>query len=79
MNIVTFLKNTFSLNTETKEALMKKFLIVGLGNIGGFTGGFYWSSSEDGNFNAWKEGFDYGSQFNHTKAEFTYVRAVRAF
>ena len=34
MNIVTFLKNTFSLNTETKEALMKKFLIVGLGNIG---------------------------------------------
>ena len=34
MNIVAFLKKTFRLNTETKEELMKKFLIVGLGNIG---------------------------------------------
>jgi PTH1 family peptidyl-tRNA hydrolase len=34
MNLVTFLKNTLSLNTETKEELMRKFLIVGLGNIG---------------------------------------------
>ena len=69
----------------SKDELHKMYLNIGLGNalglgnIGGFTGGFYWSSSEDGNFNAWKEGFDYGSQFNHTKAEFTYVRAVRAF
>jgi PTH1 family peptidyl-tRNA hydrolase len=34
MNLVAFLKNTLSLNTETKEELMRKFLIVGLGNIG---------------------------------------------
>jgi PTH1 family peptidyl-tRNA hydrolase len=34
MNVVAFLKKTFSLNTETKGELMKKFLIVGLGNIG---------------------------------------------
>jgi PTH1 family peptidyl-tRNA hydrolase len=34
MNLVAFLKNTFSLNTEIKEEFMKKFLIVGLGNIG---------------------------------------------
>jgi len=34
MNLVAFLKHTFSLNIETKEELMKKFLIVGLGNIG---------------------------------------------
>ena len=34
MNIVAFLQKTFRLNTETKEELMKKFLIVGLGNIG---------------------------------------------
>lgn len=34
MNIITFLKNLFGFNTETQEGLMKKFLIVGLGNIG---------------------------------------------
>lgn len=34
MNIVTFLKNLFGIKTETQEDLMKKFLIVGLGNIG---------------------------------------------
>jgi PTH1 family peptidyl-tRNA hydrolase len=34
MNLMAFLKNTFSLNIEIKEELMKKFLIVGLGNIG---------------------------------------------
>lgn len=34
MNLVVFLKNTFSRNTEIKEEFMKKFLIVGLGNIG---------------------------------------------
>jgi PTH1 family peptidyl-tRNA hydrolase len=34
MELTTFLKNTFRLNTKTKEIVMKKFLIVGLGNIG---------------------------------------------
>jgi PTH1 family peptidyl-tRNA hydrolase len=34
MNLLAFLKNTFSRNTEIKEEFMKKFLIVGLGNIG---------------------------------------------
>tara|TARA_R110000822_G_scaffold193853_4_gene332236 strand:- start:883 stop:1512 length:630 start_codon:yes stop_codon:yes gene_type:complete len=34
MNIVAFLKNTFSLNIASKKKCMKKFLIVGLGNIG---------------------------------------------
>jgi PTH1 family peptidyl-tRNA hydrolase len=34
MKLVAFLKNTFSRNTEIKEEFMKKFLIVGLGNIG---------------------------------------------
>ena len=34
MNIVAFLKNIIGSNTETKEELMKKFLIIGLGNIG---------------------------------------------
>ncbi len=31
---MSFFKNLFSIKTETKEELMKKFLIVGLGNIG---------------------------------------------
>jgi PTH1 family peptidyl-tRNA hydrolase len=34
MEFMTFLKNTFRLYTKTKEIVMKKFLIVGLGNIG---------------------------------------------
>jgi PTH1 family peptidyl-tRNA hydrolase len=34
MNIVAFFKNIIGSNTETKEELMKKILIVGLGNIG---------------------------------------------
>lgn len=34
MKIATILKNIFGINSETKEQLMKKFLIVGLGNIG---------------------------------------------
>ncbi len=34
MNVLAFFKNAFSLNIETKEECMKKFLIIGLGNIG---------------------------------------------
>jgi PTH1 family peptidyl-tRNA hydrolase len=34
MNLMAFLKNTLSRYTEIKEEFMKKFLIVGLGNIG---------------------------------------------
>ncbi|WP_437440108.1 aminoacyl-tRNA hydrolase [Polaribacter cellanae] len=34
MNVISFFKNLFGIKTEIKEALMKKFLIVGLGNIG---------------------------------------------
>lgn len=34
MNILTFFKNVFDKKVEYKEVLMKKFLIVGLGNIG---------------------------------------------
>jgi PTH1 family peptidyl-tRNA hydrolase len=34
MNIIAFLKKLAGFSKETKEELMKKFLIVGLGNIG---------------------------------------------
>ena len=34
MNVISFFKNIFGLKYETKEELMNKFLIVGLGNIG---------------------------------------------
>ncbi|QOD60053.1 aminoacyl-tRNA hydrolase [Polaribacter haliotis] len=34
MNVISFFKNLFGIKSETKEELMKKFLIVGLGNIG---------------------------------------------
>ncbi|TYP99923.1 peptidyl-tRNA hydrolase [Tenacibaculum adriaticum] len=34
MNITVFFKKLFGIKTETQEPFMKKFLIVGLGNIG---------------------------------------------
>ena len=34
MNLKNFFSNIFDIKVETKEDEMKKFLIVGLGNIG---------------------------------------------
>ena len=53
---------------------------LGLGNIGGFAGDHYWSSTEDGSYYAWVRNFNNGSQYGNNKAgSVTYVRAVRAF
>ena len=53
---------------------------LGLGNIGGFAGDHYWSSTEDGSYYAWVRNFNYGSQYGNNKAgSVTYVRAVRVF
>jgi hypothetical protein len=47
--------------------------------LGGFSAGYYWSSSEfDGNL-AWCQVFAFGSQFNRNKLNTYYVRPVRAF
>ena len=47
--------------------------------IGGFTGGFYWSSTEYDHNEAWEQYFYDGGQNYHLKANAFYVRAVRAF
>jgi len=48
--------------------------------IGNFAGGYYWSSTEYNNSNAWKQYFANGSQANgYNKNSTSYVRAVRAF
>ena len=52
---------------------------LGLGNIGGFTANFYWSSTENGTNGAWEQNFASGLQDNYSKVLTLYVRAVRAF
>ena len=53
---------------------------TGTGASGGFSTGKYWSSSEDGNYNAWAQHFNGGSQDRNGKDGTTfYVRPVRAF
>jgi hypothetical protein len=56
--------------------------VLGLGNIGGFSNSFYWSSSESSSSiaNSWRQNFDDGAQneFYKGNTEFN-VRAVRAF
>jgi hypothetical protein len=55
---------------------------LGLGNIGGFANGVYWSSTEYNLNDAWVQYFDNGGQFQLIKNNYStsnYLRAVRAF
>ena len=63
----------------SKDELNKLYLNQAA--IGGFAAAYYWSSSEDSNYNysAWGQGFSFGNQLNFYKNGTTYVRAVRAF
>jgi hypothetical protein len=47
--------------------------------IGGFTGPFYWSSSEYNSSHAWGQNFINGLPKSNNKSDVDYVRAVRAF
>ena len=47
--------------------------------VGGFSSGYYWSSSEGGAIDAWGQFFDSGYQYNNYKTSTYYVRPVRAF
>jgi hypothetical protein len=47
--------------------------------IGGFSAGFYWSSTELDIYNPWLQDFDDGNQYYYTKNYNANVRAVRAF
>ena len=45
--------------------------------LGGFANGYYWSSTESDDGDAWKQDFSNGSQFDGSKNLYLYVRAVR--
>jgi len=45
----------------------------------GFVNFYYWSSSEGSAYDAWLQGFNYGSQYDVSKDATFYVRPVRAF
>ena len=47
--------------------------------IGSFANNYYWSSTEVGRNDAWKQGFPSGNQTDANKSNWNYVRAVRAF
>lgn len=47
--------------------------------IGGFTEGYYWSSTEYDTVHAWNQYFPFGPQYYADKADSACVRAVRAF
>ncbi len=52
---------------------------LGLGNVGGFTGDYYWCSTEAFQLNSWSQDFGNGLQQTNNKYDTYYVRAIRAF
>jgi hypothetical protein len=63
----------------TKEELNALYVNLYPIGVGGFASAYYWSSSENGNDDAWIQHFGNGNQANNGKANASYVRAVRAF
>jgi hypothetical protein len=61
----------------SKEELNKLYLQKTA--VGGFTSGWYWSSTEFGNLSAWVQSFGGGNQNLDRKANASLVRAVRTF
>ena len=61
----------------SKDELNK--LYINRSAIGGFASLYYWSSSEDVASYAWLQDFRYGNQYNDSKVNALYVRAIRAF
>jgi len=52
---------------------------AGVNGGSGFASAYYWSSTEYSNYGAWMQYFDNGCQFDGSKLNSGYVRAVRAF
>ncbi|NQY09456.1 MAG: DUF1566 domain-containing protein [Flavobacteriales bacterium] len=69
----------------SKDELYQMYLKIGLGNtlpsgnVGGFSYGKYWSSTEDSAYSAWALDFYEGNQISYGKGNPIYVRAVRTF
>ena len=91
-NIAAYLCDTLTLGgyndwfLPSKDELNKLYKNIGqgnalgLGNVGGFASNYYWSSTEYGYYNAWRQ--DFGNGYQGTSPSKNYsnnVRAVRAF
>jgi hypothetical protein len=64
----------------SQDELNLLYLQKDAGVVGGFASGYYWSSSQDGSYYAWLQGFGGGSQSASASKNTTLrVRAVRAF
>ena len=63
----------------TKRELNLMFGVYIGSNGANLNANSYWSSTEDGNDYAWRQGFGDGNQFNLNKYNSIRVRAVRAF
>ena len=50
-----------------------------IGNIANLASSAYWSSSEDGNNNAWSLSFGSGNWYNHPKGQYWRARPIRSF
>ncbi|MDR3020407.1 MAG: DUF1566 domain-containing protein [Treponema sp.] len=63
----------------TKDELNLMYVNLKLRNLGGFSDGWYWSSSEGSSGNAWLQRFSDGYQSVVNKTDTYRVRAVRSF
>ena len=67
----------------SKDELNEMYLNIGqgskLGNVGGFSNYYYWSSTEDRVAGAWEQNFTNGYQNYGSETNTNCVRAIRAF
>ncbi|MDR0472130.1 MAG: DUF1566 domain-containing protein [Treponema sp.] len=63
----------------SKNELGLMYMNLKIDGIGGFSNGYYWSSTEDRNVYAWFQNFSNGSQGNYDKQYRNSVRACRQF
>jgi len=63
----------------SREELNLMYTNLHMNNLGGFAGGWYWSSTEDVDGDVWSQNFTVGNQFNGDKDFMGLVRAARAF
>jgi hypothetical protein len=63
----------------SKDELNLMYTNLKVSGVGGFAGDYYWSSSENGVYGAWYQGFSSGGQDLTAKSYNGRVRAVRAF
>jgi len=63
----------------SKDELNLMYTNLKVFGVGGFGGGYYWSSSEAGASFAWLQYFSTAGQYSLPKSFYTHVRAIRAF